>query len=222
MVMKRVLAVDDNEDILFTLEAIGGVADFEMETVNSSKKALEKIKTEEYNLLIIDYYMPEMNGLELVEKIRSHDPGVPILVLTVDETLEVARRFIDAGATDFATKPIRAADLISRINLHLKLSNLQDDSLTPVYEEEVPKGMSPQTLQLVIESLNNAEAPQTIEDISGEVGLAYQTVHRYLIFLEQEGLIKAELDYRDVGRPIKKFSKKKELDDKRNEGKENL
>ncbi len=212
--MKKLLAVDDHEDILFTIKAIGELADLSVVTCNNSKEALELLKKEKFDLVIVDYYMPEMNGLELVKKIREILPSVPILVLTVDESIDIARKFMDAGATDFATKPIRTPDLVSRINLHLELSNLKGDNLLEEIKKQIPKGMSPQTLGLIVKYLEENEEFESSETISLGTGLAYQTAHRYLMFLEEKGFLEAKLDYGKVGRPIKKYAIKSELEEK--------
>lgn len=203
--MKKILAVDDDHDILFTLQAIAEVGKFHMKTLDDGFKALEVLRTEPFDLVIVDYYMPQMNGMELVERIRDFKPGIPILVLTVDESLDIANQFMDAGATDFATKPIRVADLISRINIHLSLP--QSKEVAWLEELEIPKGMSAVTLRLILDYLEQAKKPEDIDSISEGTGLAYQTVHRYVSFLDKEGLVEVDLVYGKVGRPMKRFFK---------------
>jgi response regulator of citrate/malate metabolism len=204
MTARRVLAVDDDHDVLFTLRAISEVGNFDIVTLDSGSKGLELLKSEPFNLVIADYYMPEMNGIELVERIREFS-DVPILVLTVDESLDIAHQFMEAGATDFATKPIRVADLISRINVHLNLSSAQ----TPVWmgRQELPKGMSAVTLQLIVDYLEQAKGPENVDSISEGTGLAYQTVHRYVSYLDKEGIVEVDLVYGKVGRPGKRYFK---------------
>ena len=74
------------------------------------------------------------------------------------------------------------------------------------YQEiEVPKGMSFTTLQIILEYMNKKNEYETIEKISEETSLAYQTVHRYLNFLSKNKYIKKELNYGNVGRPIHKY-----------------
>ncbi|HHY10507.1 MAG TPA: response regulator, partial [Firmicutes bacterium] len=122
----KILAVDDDHDVLFTLQAIAEVGNFQMTTLDDGLAAVELLKKQPFDLVIVDYYMPQMNGMELVKEIRAFDQRIPILVLTVDESLAIANRFLEIGATDFATKPIRVADLISRINVHLDLNSSQE------------------------------------------------------------------------------------------------
>ena len=151
--MINILAVDDDHDILFTLQAICKVANFNVSISDDGYQALQFLQKSNFNLIMVDYHMPKMNGLKLVKKIRETDNQIPILVLTVDESLELANKFIDAGATDFAIKPIRAADLISRIKLHLKLNQLEntDEIQLNIDEESLPKGMTIATLQIILE-----------------------------------------------------------------------
>ncbi len=200
---RRVLAIDDDHDVLYTLRAISEVGDFNLVTLDSGIKGLELLKREPFDLVIVDYYMPEMNGIELVERIRDFIE-VPVLVLTVDESLDIAHKFMEAGATDFATKPIRVADLISRINLHLSLLSVKPDWMD---EHELPKGMSGVTLQLIVDYLEKAHEPENIDSISEGTGLAYQTVHRYMSYLDKEGIVDVDLVYGKVGRPLKRYYK---------------
>lgn len=204
--MRRILAVDDDRDILFTLQAIATVGNFAMETLDDGYQALALLKEEPFDLVIVDYYMPQMNGIELVERIREFDARIPILVLTVDESMDIANQFMTVGATDFATKPIRVADLISRINIHLNPPSSKDRDW--LQGKEIPKGMSEVTLQLIVDHLEAAKEPESIDVMSEKTGLAYQTVHRYLSFLDQEGAVDVDLLYGKVGRPIKRYSRR--------------
>lgn len=203
--MQEILAVDDEQDILFTLEAISEVADFKIVTVNNGEEALKKFKQKDFSLIMVDYHMPGMSGLKLVKKIREIDKEIPILVLTVDESIELANNFLKAGATDFANKPIKTADLISRINLHINKAPKESNIIEEIKEIDIPKGMSFSTLGIITNYLEKINEFQTIDEISEGTGLAYQTVHRYLKFLNKKDFIKKDLTYGNVGRPIHKY-----------------
>jgi two-component system response regulator DctR len=201
--MNQILAIDDNADILYTLHAIGEVAKLNVTTVNDGFKALELMEKNRFDLVMVDYYMPDINGLVLVKKIRERNRDIPILVLTVDESLDLANKFIQAGATDFANKPIKAADLISRVKLHLKLGKSQQAG--EIDGQKLPKGLTAPTLQLILDYLKDTNTPQTIDAISLKTGLAYQTAHRYLNYLVNENYIRVEIKYGKIGRPIHEF-----------------
>src|SRR6056297_80433 len=201
--MKKILAVDDEKDILYTLEEISDVADFNIKTALSGEKALKILKKEKFSLIIVDYHMPDMSGLKLVKEIRKLDLEIPILVLTVDESIELANNSLELGATDFANKPIKTADLISRIKIHLETTN--EKNIDKYKDIKVPKGMSQSTLIIVLNYLESRDDYETIDEIAGGTGLAYQTVHRYLKFLSNNNYLKKELNYGTIGRPIHKY-----------------
>ena len=116
-----ILAIDDNQDILFTLMAIGETFGWKIHAESDSKLALERVRKLEPDLILIDYHMPGLDGLSTVRQIRSQNRGVPIIVLTVDERQEIADQFLAAGANDFANKPIKVADLATRIRVHISI-----------------------------------------------------------------------------------------------------
>lgn len=206
--MKKILAVDDEKDILFTLEAVAEVAELDMTTTSHGLKALEYIKNDNYDLLLVDYHMPDINGLKLVKEIRKINNSIPILVLTVDESLDIAEKFLKAGADDFANKPIKTADLISRINLHLNYTYSSQKTEKKINDLDIPKGMSHRTLSIIYNYLTEIESAETIEEISEGTKLAYQTVHRYLNYITEENLVEVKLNYGKVGRPIHRYKLK--------------
>lgn len=203
--MKKILAVDDEEDILFTLEAVADVADLNMTTTSRGLKALKYLKNNKFDLLLVDYHMPDINGLKLVKEIRKIDKEIPILVLTVDESMDLAKKFLKAGADDFANKPIKTADLISRINLHLNYNKSSKNTVEKIEALNIPKGMTQKTLAIIYAYLTKITKPETIEEISKGTNLAYQTVHRYLNYIADENLVEIKLNYGKVGRPIHRY-----------------
>ncbi len=203
--MSKILAVDDESDILFTLKAIAEVANFNIETTDRGLKALDYLKENNYDLLMVDYHMPDINGLQLVRQARKINAEIPILVLTVDESMDLAEKFLEAGADDFANKPIKTADLISRIKLHLNYNEQFYPTVERVQDLNLPGGMSDKTLKIIYQYLTEINKPHTIQEISAGTGLAYQTVHRYLNFLEESRIVKLEMDYGKVGRPLHKY-----------------
>ena len=197
----RILAVDDDEAILFTLQAIGKAAGWTIRTAASPQYALELVSNQTYDLIIVDYHMPTMDGVALVRQIRAMDPLVPIMVLTVDERMSLAERFREAGATDFAVKPVKAADFVSRVRLNLEGPRSHAD-----VGQGMPKGISLHTMNRVIAALSAEGGWAGTEAVAARAGIAYQTVWRYLDLLESEGKVKVRLVYGGRGRPSKEYS----------------
>ncbi|MDT8903024.1 two-component system response regulator [Anaeroselena agilis] len=195
-----ILAIDDDQDILFTLEAIGRTYGWRVTTDSDGRRAAAKVCGLKPDLILVDYHMPGLDGLSTVEMIRTQDRGVPIIVLTVDERQEIADRFLDAGANDFANKPIKIADLAARIKVHIQMRQ-QQEQLAPVCD----KGINDATLSLVRSFCGGAAAPFSAEEVAEGTGLAYQTIVRYLQFLQSRRELTVSSSYGKVGRPRKKY-----------------
>jgi response regulator of citrate/malate metabolism len=224
----KILSIDDDEHIRFALQAVIESQGWEALTAGDIYKGLAIIESEHPNLILIDYHMPRVNGLEGVRMIREKDDDVPIIVFTIDESQELADQFLMAGASDFAMKPIRTPDIISRIKLHIRLMNIkarsdaaakgvqqiaadQGTSQEATHDVEQPavvtvKGIGIATLELIKEALASFDDYETVEAISEESGLAYQTTYRYLQYLSSEGIVDIKSVYGKVGRP-KQFYK---------------
>ncbi len=203
--MPKLLIVDDDEMIRYTLQEICEYAEFESIAAENGRQALQRFRQETFDMVLVDYYMPEMDGLETVQAIRRLNETIPIIVLTVDERQETVSRFFAAGATDFALKPVRAPDLISRMQINLKLSKLKQQQMEKQREVMVTKGISENTLQIIVQFLKEQTQPVAIEVITDAVGLAYPTVHRYIAFLLEEGLVRSLSNYRKIGRPKNQY-----------------
>ncbi|MBN6186187.1 response regulator [Aneurinibacillus sp. BA2021] len=209
----KILIMDDDAAVRFMLNEICESAGWDVLVGSNGREGLERFRTESVDVVLVDYHMPEMDGLRTVQEIRKLNTHVPILVLTVDERQEIADRFLDAGATDFAIKPVRAPDLISRIQLHLRLSSLtrpqkesgESPADQPLPEFDPPKGISATTLRHIVSFLCTRAGAYTIDEITKEVGLAYPTVYRSLVYLMQQGKVRTIVNYQKVGRPKNKY-----------------
>lgn len=193
-----IMAFDDNQDILFTLSAIGDTFGWKMIVESDSRQAVEKVCKVQPDLILMDYHMPGQDGLSTVRNIRRQNRTIPIIVLTVDERQEIADQFLEAGANDFANKPIKVADLAARIRVHIGIRQQQDCFMRD-------KGINNGTLEIVSSCCQNFQRPFFAEEVVDGSGLAYQTVVRYLQYLEDQRILKASSHYGKVGRPKKKY-----------------
>jgi two-component system response regulator DctR len=203
--MPKIVIIDDEPDIIYTIKEICIHGGWEASTASSGRQGYELCKAYKPNLVIADYHMPDWDGLTTVKKIRQLDNAVSILVLTVDERQEIAEKFIEAGATDFAIKPIKAPDLISRIKMNLRINEIQQKYIEEKHQVYIDKGISPATLSIICEFLRVQNEGLTIEDITNGLNLAYQTVHRYIQYLLEEKALEAVPIYGQLGRPKNKY-----------------
>ncbi|WP_028401301.1 response regulator [Ectobacillus panaciterrae] len=194
----KILAIDDDASIRYMLSEICDFAGWTAVVCSNGKEGVAEFLKNGSDVVLVDYHMPEMDGLMTVQEIRRFNKEVPILVLTVDERQEVADRFLDEGATDFALKPVKAPDLISRIQLHRRLL----EATRKKYEDAfVAKGISQTTLSHIVSFLSSCDHPCTIDEIMKEIGLAYPTVYRYVVHLMQTGKVRTIVSYQKMGRP---------------------
>ncbi len=203
--LSKIIIIDDEPDILYTIKEICNHGGWEAITANNGKKGFELCRLHRPNLAIVDYHMPDWDGLTTVKKIRQMDNSVSILVLTVDERQETAEKFIEAGATDFAIKPIKSPDLISRIKMNLKINEIQQKYVQEKHQVYVDKGISPATLSIICDYLKEQKEGLTIDEITTGINLAYQTVHRYVQYLLEEKQIEILPIYGQIGRPKNKY-----------------
>ena len=103
----KILMIDDDEQILFAMKAVFEYQGWESLSAQDVLGGLRLFRSEKPDLILIDYHLPQINGIKGVQMIRELDGEIPIIVFTIDESQEVADRFIEAGASDFALKPIK-------------------------------------------------------------------------------------------------------------------
>ena len=135
----RILCVDDEPINLSLLEAILSPRGYEVVTALNGSEALEKIRTEQIDICLLDVMMPGMDGFEVCRRIKSDDDHntIPIIMITAltDKTHRI--HGIEAGAEDFISKPLDLAEVLARIRmlLHVKTLNDQLKSATSVAEK---------------------------------------------------------------------------------------
>ncbi len=188
--------IDDNKEICYMISEICKSREWIPRTGMNYPQAEELIDDDEIDLYLVDYYFPQCDGAEIVRKIRQHRPGVPIIALTGADNEEIMNRFMDAGVNDFALKPIRALDLISRVRAHL-----QYKASTQEYAD-VTKNISRQKADHLIEVFKKYDEYMDVETIAERSGITSRSVYRYIRYL-LAGNILEELCNNDskLGRP---------------------
>ena len=196
----KILCIDDDGQIRYALNSVFEFQNWESFLAPDVSEGLRLFKQHRPDIVLIDYHMPEINGIQGVKLLRELDLNVPIIVFTIDEDQQIADQFLAAGASDFALKPIKAPDIISRIKLHIKLMRFR-----PSHEEPTVKGIGATTRSLIINYLNGRSDYETAGEIAKNTGLAYQTTYRYLQHLVSEDIVESKSIYGKIGRPKQLF-----------------
>ena len=115
-----ILVVDDEEKIRGTLRGVLADEGYEVLEASDGRRALELLEAAAPRLAIVDVWMPDMDGIELVQRMRALAPGMPIIVISGHGTIETAVRVIRLGAFDFLEKPIALQKLLTTVQRALK------------------------------------------------------------------------------------------------------
>ena len=115
----RILVVDDEPQLRRVMRAALTKQDYIIDDARSGEAALEKIRAEHYDLIILDRNMPGMGGVETCRSIREHS-DVGIIMLTVRKGEPERIEALDAGADDYVTKPFSMPELLARIRANLR------------------------------------------------------------------------------------------------------
>lgn len=131
----KILIVDDEAQIRRTLRAALVPHGYEVADASSGEEALEALRDEKPDLVLLDLNMPGMGGLAACREIRERS-DVAIIVLTVRDTERDKVQALDAGADDYITKPFGLPELLARIRAALRRLPLSPDATPPLLELE--------------------------------------------------------------------------------------
>lgn len=119
--MKLILLVEDDPEVARTLEnRLTRGRPYQIHHVESAEEALVKTSSHRYDLMIVDWMLPEMNGPRLIEELREEGYATPILMLTVRDSVEDRVRGLESGADDYMTKPFEFKELEARVRALLR------------------------------------------------------------------------------------------------------
>lgn len=178
---------------------------------SSGKKALPYVMSHSVDLIILDIYMPHMNGDEFLKELRTLGSKVDVIVVTAAHEIDMLNELLKMGVVDYLIKPFsaqrfqQALDGFCQQRAALegkeRVSQSDIDKLlhTSPLRSVVPKGLQEKTLEKIRSELSDEE--QTCELIAGKTGLSVVTARRYLNFLLESCDVKSRIKYDTGGRP---------------------
>ncbi len=111
----RVLIVDDEERFRATLKKLLGVQGLEVEEAQDGFEALDKVKEQKFDVILLDVKMPGMHGIEALSRIKRIDPMPEVIVLTGHASVDVAVQMIKLGGYEYLLKPCPTEALMAKI-----------------------------------------------------------------------------------------------------------
>ncbi len=171
----EILFVDDEKELLFTVDEYLSQIGYNITVVDSSLKALELTKKRRIDVLITDLKMPEVNGLELLKAVKEHQPETEVIILTGYGSIETAVEALKLGGYDYLQKPIKLDRLKALIDRILEKKSLQEENLflksrlQERYRYDELIGASPK-MQRIYEIIDRVALKSPTVLISGESG----------------------------------------------------
>ena len=120
----HILFVDDNSDIRDLVQHLLQAAGFRVSTAESAADVLQLVRGERFDALVLDYWMPEVTGIDLCRRIRTFDQSTPILICSGAITQKDKEAAVLAGAQGYMAKPFHAADLIRELRSTINASGI--------------------------------------------------------------------------------------------------
>jgi response regulator of citrate/malate metabolism len=188
-------------------------------TANCGEQALTAVAELEPDLVLLDLYLPDMFGLDVIPRLRSAGHDCDVMVISAAREAEAVRGAVRQGVVDYLLKPFDASDLKERLerysarrgNLHAAMVSGQADvdrALGRVAEPVVatlPKGLSVETAELVEGALRSADGNLSAAECATRVGISRVSARRYLEYLAVTGRAVVSLRYGQAGRPERRY-----------------
>jgi DNA-binding response OmpR family regulator len=114
-IMMRILIVEDEEHLADLLAEVLGREGHVAKTASDGRSGLTRALSEDFDLLVVDWMLPDLDGVQVVKRLRAADVRVPILMLTARAQVEDRVEGLDAGADDYRPKPFAFPELLARV-----------------------------------------------------------------------------------------------------------
>ncbi|MGE6516768.1 response regulator [Lysinibacillus sphaericus] len=193
-------------------------------------EGIDKIKELKPELVFMDIFMPEQDGIITLGKIREEHLAVDVIAVTAANDMPTVQRILHLGVYDYIMKPFTferieqtlknyqaykvkitgMQDLTQHDVDHLMQQRIPEQTSAPqvnqtIEIDELPKGFNRATLDKVLAYIQGSKEAVSAEEVSTYIGTARVTARRYLDFLEKQNLLKVDIQYGSVGRPIHRY-----------------
>jgi response regulator of citrate/malate metabolism len=226
--MIDVLVVDDDFRVAeINARYVGKVPGFRVATrAHTAAQALAAVERAPVDLVLLDHYLPDRTGLELVHQMRENGHGTDVIMITAASDVVTVQAAMRLGALHYLVKPFTFTALRTRLDSYAALrrtvDRVGDRGVTGQEQVDrifgalrtasassspgLPSGHSEPTTDLICDVLHHASHPLSAHEVAAETGLSRSTAQRYLRHLEQAGRLCLSLRYGDTGRPEHRYA----------------
>lgn len=222
--MIRVIIVEDDVDIaLLHRRFLEKFPNFEVLGIATNvNDAVESIKDLLPDLVLLDIYLKDGSGLDILNIVRDNDLDVDFIVISAAKDIQTIKNAVHKGVFDYLIKPIifdRLKDSLEKYtiyfnNMKQKMVVEQQDIDSFIFgnagfnttaNSNLPKGIDSITLNKILDILNRFDTPMTAEEIGEKIGASRNTARRYLEYLAEVKVVNVNINYGRIGRPEKEF-----------------
>lgn len=220
--MIDVLVVDDDIRVADINTAyVAKVAGFRVVAkAHSGTEALTRLAERPVDLILLDHYLPDRDGLSVVRELRGLGHRTDVIMVTAARDVATVQSAMRHGALQYLVKPFNFAGLRTKLEAYATLRRTLEGggeaeqadvdrmfgALSASAAPELPKGHSPSTAEVVRQVLLGAEGPLSAHEIAESAGMSRQTAQRYLKLLERAGRVRLSLRYGETGRPEHRYA----------------
>jgi response regulator of citrate/malate metabolism len=192
--------------------AVTGVA-------HTGADALAQAERLQPDLVLLDVYLPDVSGLDLLSALREAAPEVDVLVISAAREAETVRKALRGGIVHYLVKPFSFEDLRSRLEhyqqAYAAMAGTEADQadIDRVFglagggsATRLPKGFSAETLRLVEDTLRGEDGDLSAAEAAAALGISRVSARRYLEHLTDTGKVDVSLRYGEVGRPERRYA----------------
>ena len=221
--MIKVLVIDDDFMVAKVhsgfVNSIDGFA--VVGVAHNGAEAIKAVESLNPALVLLDIHLPDINGLDLLQQLRTIKPDLDVLVISAAREMDTVRRALRGGIVHYLMKPFSRDDLNERLEhyrssyapLQTSDQQLQQEDVNRLFglgkgqeHRPLPKGCSIETLELVEKILKQAPQPISATETAEQLGISRVSARRYLEYLAEEGLVQVNLKYGGVGRPERRYA----------------
>jgi two-component system, CitB family, response regulator MalR len=175
------------------------------------------------DLVLLDLFMPEKNGMELLGNIRSKKKSLDVMVISAASDIQNIKAALRLGAVDYLIKPFEFQRFQSALRRYQKehewmrkqrelsqeeLDQLLRNSMDIQAAAELPKGLTKVTLQKVAEQISGMGNKKfSTGELADRVGISRVSIRKYLKFLTDIGYLSMDISYQTYGRPVYEYQK---------------
>jgi len=221
----QVLIVEDDPMVMeIHRNYIMSVKDFcVIATAYDGREALDIIKKNVPDLVILDIFMPRQDGIRTLHKIRKQKSDIDVIVVTASREPETVEKIMRFGAFDYIIKPFSFERLNSALESYKKYKDRLMEKEQNLTQEDIdglisrnrysktvsslPKGLNCESMNKIMKVLENSDTGMSTDEVATEAGFSRVTAWRYLEFLlSSDSVIVHYVPHPNAGRPTKKYS----------------